>query len=192
VASRHPAEQVTVPSAQQGWQALTFLHVPSDPAVIATVLPDGLEPDPFDGVAWLGITPFRLHASVLPVLLGPRATYVEVNVRTYVRDRDGTDAVWFLSLELDQPAVVTALRTAAGLPYRWADTGLDVRGSRVRYSADRRAPHRPGSFELEVEVGEPLPPRRRAGDLPRRSVAGVHGPRGTTDGGTGSTTKPGR
>lgn len=155
--SWEPARRVRIPSVQQGWEALTFVHVPYEPDVIARLLPDPLTPDLHQGRAWVGITPFRLRAAVLPVAPGPRSTHVEVNVRTYVRDREGRDGLWFLSLDLDQPIVAAGLRVAAALPYRWSDTRIEEAGTRVRYEASRRPPHRPGRLELEVEHGEPLP-----------------------------------
>ena len=157
MASWEPTERVLVPSAQQGWDALTFLHFPYDPALVASLLPPPFEPQVFDGRAWIGVTPFRLLASVLPVAPGPRRAYVEVNVRTYVRHRDGRDGVWFLSLELDQAGVVTALRLATGLPYRRSDTRIVERGDEVTYGAERRRPHRAGGFELTVRVGKTVP-----------------------------------
>lgn len=157
MASWEPTASVGVSSAQQRWEALTFVHFAYEPDDLSAVLPDGLELDCFDGAAWLGITPFRLHAAVVPVAPGPRSTYVEVNVRTYVRDERGRDGVWFFSLELDQPAVVAALRTAAGLPYRWSDTWIEAAGPTFRYGVRLRPPHRPGRAELGVRVGERLP-----------------------------------
>lgn len=157
MASWEPTERVRVPSVQQRWEALTFVHFAYDPELIAGLLPDHLAPDLHDGQAWVGITPFRLRASVLPVAPGPRSTYVEVNVRTYVRDRDGRDGLWFLTLELDQPAVAAAVRLGLGLPYRWAETSIEERGSRVRYSTRRRRPHRRGELEMAVQHGDALP-----------------------------------
>jgi uncharacterized protein len=156
VASWEPTERVTVPSAQQGWEALTFVHFAYAPEVIARLLPPGLEPDVHDGRAWVGITPFLLHAALVPVAPGPRGRYVELNVRTYVRDRGGRDGLWFLTLELNQPLVAAGLRTLLGVPYRWSDTSLTRDGAAVGYRARRHRPHRAGRLELRVEVGAPL------------------------------------
>ena len=157
MASWQPTERVSVPSAQQSWEALTFVHFAYAPEVIARLLPAPLEPDLFDGRAWVGITPFRLRASVLPAVPGPRFTYVEVNVRTYARHPNGRDGLWFLSLELDQTAVSAGLRLGAGLPYRRAETGLEETAGSVSYVARRRPPHRRGSLEMQTAVGERLP-----------------------------------
>jgi uncharacterized protein len=156
MASWEPEERVDVASTQQGWEALTFVHFAYEPEAIASLVPAPLTLDTFEGRAWVGITPFRLQASVLPMAPGPRTTHVEVNVRTYVRDADGRDGLWFLSLELDQGAVAAAIRTALALPYRWSDAWIEDEGTVVRYGVRRRPPHREGSLELAVEVGEPL------------------------------------
>jgi uncharacterized protein len=154
--SWYPEERVDVASTQQGWEKLTFVHFAYEPEAIAHLVPDPLTLDTFDGRAWVGITPFRLHASVVPTAPGPRTSLVEVNVRTYVRDAAGRDGLWFLSLELDQVAVATAIRTALALPYRWADTWLEGEGTSIRYGVRRRPPHRGGELSLTVEIGEPL------------------------------------
>lgn len=156
MASWEPTERVAVPSAQQSWDALTFVHFAYDPDVIARLLPEPLVPDVHEGRAWVGITPFRLRASLLPVAPGPRRTYVEINVRTYVRHPDGRDAIWFLSLELDQLAVVTALRTALGLPYQRSATRIEEDGGHVTYGVRRRLPRGSGALDLQVAVGGPL------------------------------------
>ncbi|HVH54466.1 MAG TPA: DUF2071 domain-containing protein, partial [Actinomycetota bacterium] len=44
----------------QRWDRLSFLHRPCDPEVVRRVLPQGLEIDTFDGVAWIGLIAFRL------------------------------------------------------------------------------------------------------------------------------------
>lgn len=157
MASWEPTERVRVPTARQSWEALAFVHFAYDPDVIAALLPEPLVPDLHDGLAWVGITPFRLRASVLPVAPGPRRTYVEVNVRTYVRHPDGRDAIWFLSLELDQLAVVTALRTGLGLPYRRSTTRLEQEAGTVTYGV-RRLPRGRGELDMHVAIGEPLEP----------------------------------
>lgn len=159
MASWEAPHRIRVPAVQQSWRSLTFVHVGYPPEVIAGFLPHGLVPDTFDGMAWVGITPFRMHASLLPVAPGPRVPVGEVNVRTYVRDRRGEDALWFLSLELEQCAVVAGLRTTLRLPYRWARTDITVDEDHVGYLCARRRPHRPGGLSLEVEVGQELQPR---------------------------------
>lgn len=162
VASWEPEERVRIPAARQSWHEMTFVHHGYRPDDLAALLPDGYEPDTFDGLAWVGITPFWMHASVVPVLPGPRIWVPEVNVRTYVRDAQGRDAIWFLSLELDQAVVASALRTGLRLPYRRSAIGITAHGSQRIYTVDRRRPHRPGSLRLTVEIADELEPGRRS------------------------------
>lgn len=145
--SWEPTEQITLPSTQQTWEAVTFVHFAYDPDVIAHLLPAPLVPDVYDGEAWVGVTPFRLRTSVLPVVPGPRSSHVEVNVRTYVRDATGRDGTCFLSLELGQPVVAAGLRTVLGVPYRWAHTSI------VQHDYHDQVSGPPA----------PAPPTRRAG-----------------------------
>jgi uncharacterized protein len=154
VSSWLPTERVRLATARQSWRSLTFLHLRYEPAVVQRLLPSTLRVETFRGSAWVGITPFLLRASLLPFAPGPRASFVEVNVRTYVRTIEGTDAIWFFSLDLDQPVVVAALRAGLALPYRWSSTAIAERDGRVRYRVRRRVPpHRAASLDLTVDVG---------------------------------------
>src|SRR6186997_1796079 len=82
----HAPEQVSQPLMVHRWDSLTFIHWPFAPADVARRLPEGLEVDTFDGTAWIGLIPFRLtvrppHGPSLPWA----STFLETNVRTYVR-----------------------------------------------------------------------------------------------------------
>jgi uncharacterized protein YqjF (DUF2071 family) len=50
----------------------------------------------------------------LPLL----SDFLELNLRTYVRDRQGRPGVWFFSLDANQPIAVLVARLAFGLNYR--------------------------------------------------------------------------
>lgn len=151
-----PEQRVRVPLVRQGWRSLTFLHHAYPPELIEALLPPGLVPDTFDGRAWVGVTPFLMRASVLPLLPGPRLPVVEVNVRTYVRDRTGQDGIWFLSLELDQAAVAAGTRALLRLPYRWARGDIDRHDRTIDYRVERHWPHEPASMRLRLHIGEEL------------------------------------
>lgn len=155
--SWEPPNEVRVASSRQRWRDVAFVHVGYDPERLSERLPDGLEPDTFDDLAWVGITPFRMEASLLPLVSGPRRHVGETNVRTYVRDGRGRDGIWFLSLDLSSGLVARVLRSVAGLPYRAADVRMDADGSRRRYHVDREAPDGRGRMDLEIEVGERIP-----------------------------------
>jgi uncharacterized protein YqjF (DUF2071 family) len=114
----------------QTWEDLLFAHWRVPAAELESLLPDGLELEEHEGSAWLGIAPFRLTAlrlrGGLPV---PRlSSFLEVNVRTYVRGPDGRSGVWFLSLDASSGLAVRAARRLYRLPYFQARASLDRTG----------------------------------------------------------------
>jgi len=152
----------------QRWHDLLFAHWDLDPAVVAQRLPDGLEPETFDGRAFVGVVPFRM-SGVRPRFLPPcpgLSAFPELNVRTYVRS--GNDrGVWFFSLDADNRVFVAGARRLLGLPYfratmecrRAADGTIGYRSERTHRSAPPARfvaryggrgpaePARPGSLE---------------------------------------------
>lgn len=107
----------------QTWRDLVFVHWAVDPAVLTPLLPRELEPETFDGVAYVALVPFRMTGIRfvgLPAIPGTSRT-LETNVRTYVRRRGGgpepVPAVWFCSLEAESALAVLAARWGFGLPY---------------------------------------------------------------------------
>ena len=122
----------------QTWSRLLFAHWPFDPKELAKRLPGGVEPDVYDGQAWLAIVAFRMLGS--RPLLPPRRPVLppipELNVRTYVLI-DGVPGVWFLSLDASSPFFVNAGRTLFGLPYRLARMTTVVNDGRVHYLSTR-------------------------------------------------------
>jgi hypothetical protein len=108
------------------WHDVLFAHWPVDPAVLRPLVPDGLEIETFDGMAWVGVVPFRMSGIRLrrcPPIPGTRA-FPELNVRTYVRPvgASGEDArgVWFFSLDATNRTAVRTAKAWFGLPYREA------------------------------------------------------------------------
>jgi uncharacterized protein len=147
---------------RQSWQRLAFLHWRVDAALLSALLPRTIEPDTFDGSAWIGVTPFvvrglRLrYIPPLPLL----SHFPELNVRTYVT-RNGRPGIWFLSLDTPNVPAVIGARRAYRLPYHRARIDVDE-GDEVRYRLDRAGEARfsatyrpagpvynaaPGSFE---------------------------------------------
>lgn len=82
------------------WLNLLFLHWRFNPNAIRPLIPQQLELDTFDGSAWVGLIPFKMHNCEfagfkwLPTL----RNFYECNVRTYVRC-NGQPGVWFFSLD---------------------------------------------------------------------------------------------
>lgn len=136
------------PILQQFWADLTFLHWRVDAAEVVPLLPPEIEPDIFDGTAWVGLIPFRmLHSSFLS---GPAIPYfgsfTEVNVRLYGVDQHGRRGVIFASLEASRLAAVLTARTVFGLPYHWAAARFERDGDRLRYSSRRMSRARPSTL----------------------------------------------
>jgi uncharacterized protein len=108
------------PIMYQCWTNLLFLHWRWDADEIQKRLPIGLTVDCFDGSAWIGIVPFFM-SGVRPAGFPPLpviSNFLELNLRTYVRDESGRPGVWFFSLDANQPLAVWAARIGFALPYR--------------------------------------------------------------------------
>ncbi|WP_127128178.1 YqjF family protein [Georgenia sp. SYP-B2076] len=146
---RLPDQPVTLALTLQRWRDLTFLHWRADPAVIAALLPPGLEVDTFDDAAWLGVTPFVMDDVRTPgtPAVPHLSRFPEVNLRTYVRAADGATGIWFFSLDCARLPVVAALRTL-GLPYRWAEIEVEPDVGRIAYRSRRRQ----GGIRMQAAV----------------------------------------
>jgi uncharacterized protein YqjF (DUF2071 family) len=143
----HPdaPHRVRWPVSLQSWQTLTFLHWAYDADVVQRLVPEPLRVHVFDGHAWVGVTPFQMDRARLPLAppVRPLSRFPETNVRTYVVAPDGTEGLWFLTLEAESLPVVVAGRAAAGVPYRWATMNV-ISDGRVCYRSRRRGPGEPG------------------------------------------------
>ncbi|MDQ0146965.1 MULTISPECIES: YqjF family protein [Pseudarthrobacter] len=107
--------------SDQRWLDAVFLHWRIPEAAAAAYMPEGVQPDVFDGSSWVGLIGFRMEQAGLGT--GPGIPYLgsfnEVNVRLYSREPNGTRGVVFLSLDATRLPVVLATR-AAGIPYVWS------------------------------------------------------------------------
>jgi uncharacterized protein len=139
----HPPAKVSFPSMLQRWSTIAFLHWRVEPAQMRSLVPPELEIDTFDGSAWVGLIPFRMHMRFpfdvpIPLL----SSYPETNVRTYVLDPSGRRGLWFFSLDVSKAAAAVVARIGFGLPYAWSAMSLHEEGPTVSYSAERREPAR--------------------------------------------------
>ena len=143
---------------EMGWRQLLFQNWPVDPALMDAYLPDGLDPDTFDGSAWLSVIPFTnvdVRPKGLPARVGIRLP--ELNVRTYV-ERDGVPSVYFFSLDAQGIASVLGARIFQHLPYYYARISLAWSEGRVRFRSRRLHPgDRPAHYEASYwPTGEPF------------------------------------
>ena len=60
MSGRIPDRFVRFPVNFQDWEYLTFLHWAYDPAVVQALVPAGLTVQQWDGLTWVGITPFQM------------------------------------------------------------------------------------------------------------------------------------
>lgn len=108
--------------------------------MVQTTLPPGLFVDTHRGGAFVGIVPLfmqRVRAVWLPPLPW-LSWFLELNVRTYVRDSSGRPGVWFYSLDCNQPLAVGIARRFFHLPYMHARMNAQIRGRTVSFSCRRR------------------------------------------------------
>ncbi|MGB6974080.1 MAG: DUF2071 domain-containing protein [Terracidiphilus sp.] len=146
----------------QRWNDLLFAHWRIPAPQIASLLPEGLQIDTFQGSAWLGVVPFwmdRIKFRGLPSIPGAR-TFPELNLRTYVREaRTGTAGVYFFSLDAGNLLAVAGARMFYHLPYYWAEMRMEQLSEReFRYSSRRRFTKCPVVFEARYRG---LGPTRR-------------------------------
>jgi len=143
---------------EMGWRHLLFENYPVDPEVMDAHLPDGLDPDTFDGSAWLSVVPFTnvdVRPKGLPKGLG--IPLPELNLRTYVT-RDGIPSVYFFSLDAQGITSVIGARIFQHLPYFYARISLEWENGRVQFKSRRMHPgSRPVHYAASYwPTGEPI------------------------------------
>jgi hypothetical protein len=123
----------------QNWEDLLLLHWPLPPEELFPTIPDDLVLDLFEGQAWASVVGFRLtNLRISGLQVVPWSDFLEVNLRTYVKDREGRRGVWFHSLDSsDLPAVLGA-RALYGLSYFHSAIEMDRTGGNLCYRSKRR------------------------------------------------------
>ncbi len=137
VEDKPPANNLPWVMAQR-WQKLLFAHWPVPSADLKALLPPGLQPDLFEGEAWISIVPFQLDymARVAHRLL-PWKQFLELNLRTYVRYRD-QPGVYFFCLDATDALSVWGARRFFKLAYFNAQASLNTSNSEIRYQSRRK------------------------------------------------------
>jgi len=125
---------------RQRWCDLLFLHWRLEPETVQAKLPAGLTVDLHGGAAWLGIVPFFMER-IRPAFLPPLpwlSWFLELNVRTYVHDANGSPGVYFFSLDCNQPVAVALARRFFHLRYEHARMSAQRDGGSIHYTSQRR------------------------------------------------------
>ncbi|MDG5819658.1 DUF2071 domain-containing protein [Natronococcus sp. A-GB7] len=140
--ARWPVAGVSSPRAPyvaaMTWRKGLFAHWPIDPEVLRPHVPDQLELETRDGRAWLSVLPFVLaDAGLRGTPSIARLDITELNVRTYVEHR-GDPALYFFSVDVDNPAVGEPIGRATRLPVYTARMSLEDDGDRIEFSSERR------------------------------------------------------
>jgi uncharacterized protein len=133
------------PIMHQNWEKLLFLHWPFAIDEVRPLIPDGLELDTFNGVAWVGLTPFTvtdLALHPLPPIPGT-SSFHELNMRTYVH-RNGEPGVWFFTLEASKLLPTLAARALYWLDYRLSEMVFRTKGVPFEFVA-----HRTGDIDAD-------------------------------------------
>lgn len=142
---------------RQRWLHLLFLHWRWDPVEVQRTLPPGLTVDAWEESAWIGIVPFAMRGvrpDLCPSVPGI-SHFLELNLRTYVRDRTGRPGVWFYSLDASQPLAVWAARAFFALPYHHARMELSVEDGECRFSSRRAGTVQRLDYHYRPEPGGP-------------------------------------
>jgi uncharacterized protein len=132
-------EPDATPVMYQTWSNLLFLHWEWDPSEIQATLPPGLYVDKYGTKAYVAVTPFFMkdvRASFLPEIPGT-ANFLELNVRTYVYDENGTPGIWFYSLDCNQSLAVALAKAFYSLPYHSAEMEAREETGVIEYHCKR-------------------------------------------------------
>jgi uncharacterized protein YqjF (DUF2071 family) len=153
-------QRVRVPALRARWLRQTFVHWPFRPEDVQALLPPELAVDEYDGVAWVGLTPFVMadvRPAAVPASLPGLPTFAETNLRTYVRRGDGRDGIWFLSIEVACPLMLAA--RAVGAPYTLGTLRVTTDGGTVSYTGSRGGGR--VSYRMTVRPGDLVQPTER-------------------------------
>ena len=145
-------ELLSLEKMYQRWQDLIFYHWEYPAAVIQSTLPPGLVVDAFGERAFLSIVAFSMRGlrprglPSVPVI----SNFLELNLRTYVKDEMGRPGVWFYSLDADSWISVEMAQRFFHLPYMHARLEKQMGNDLLRYVS--RAKRDPNSVGVEYVV----------------------------------------
>ena len=139
----------------QRWRDVTFAHWPVEVDAVRALLPPSLEPDLFDGRAWVSLVGFEMDELRIPGLPPIPTThrFVEFNVRTYVIGPEGP-GVWFCSLDVPNWLPVLVARSGFALPYDKGSVAVTRQGDRIGWFVQRTWPERSEGELVVRRTGE--------------------------------------
>ncbi len=150
----------------QRWNDLLFAHWRVPAAAIAPFLLDGLQPDTFQGSAWIGILPLwvdRFNFRGVPSIPGA-GSFPELHLRTYVHDqRTNSPGIFHLTVDIGNLMAAAATRLVGGVPCNWAEMRLNQRTEReFSFYSRRRFVSQPVVFNTRYRG---LGPTRRLAEI---------------------------
>ncbi len=102
----------------QTWEHTFWAHWPVPMSELRARVPDELEIEENGGTAWVGIVFFRVRSlrarGALP--LPGISSFLQLNVRTYVRGPDGLPGVWFFSIDASSRLAALGMRRIYHVP----------------------------------------------------------------------------
>jgi uncharacterized protein YqjF (DUF2071 family) len=117
----------------QDWRELLFAHWPVPHSVLRRRLPAEVEIDTWHGQGWVSAVAFRLNTRFAGWPSVPFVSnFLELNLRTYVRDHD-RPAVWFLSMHGSSKPAVWLGSKLTPLPYSHAPICLRRSGQQRQF-----------------------------------------------------------
>jgi uncharacterized protein YqjF (DUF2071 family) len=115
----------------QTWEHLFWAHWAVPLEDVRARVPDELEIEEHDDSAWLSFVFFRVRAlrarGALPV--PGISSFLQLNVRTYVRGPDGLPGVWFFSIDASSRLAALGVRRLYRVPAFHARMTLEWAGS---------------------------------------------------------------
>ena len=130
---------------------MIFLHWEVSPEQVRQHLPAGVEPDLFEGRAFVGLIGLDIKLALLGAV--PVSKFPEINVRLYSVDGEGRRGIVFCSLDAGDLVATLAARASYRLPYMWMEGAATRTGSRLSYSGRRRWPDGGPQTRFAVDAG---------------------------------------
>jgi uncharacterized protein YqjF (DUF2071 family) len=149
----------------QRWNDILFAHWRVPAAAVAPFLPDGLQPDTFQGSAWIGAVPLwmdRFSFRGVPTIPGTSG-FPELHFRTYVHDQISTPGIYSLTVDIGNLLAAAAVRLVLRTHCNWAEMRLSQRTEReFSFYSRRRFVSRPVIFNARYRG---LGPTRRLAEI---------------------------